>query len=151
MVSGSNVRSTGSPPRMRGKQKNRISDGSNSRITPAHAGKTCQCRRVDSGTQDHPRACGENAYHSRIKRDFVGSPPRMRGKHRHFAAYRQSQRITPAHAGKTVIGLSYMQRHQDHPRACGENSNVPRAKYAQSGSPPRMRGKLYRYFQWEGA
>ena len=51
-------------------------------------------------------------------------------------------RITPADAGKTVIGLSYMQRHQDHPRGCGENYEQLVGGVETLGSPPRMRGKL---------
>ena len=50
-------------------------------------------------------------------------------------------RITPAHAGKTFSVPLSSGRFQDHPRACGENRNCPKAKQKAHGSPPRMRGK----------
>ena len=66
----------------------------------------------------------------------------MRGKRAVSTFHLYNPGITPADAGKTVIGLSYMQRHQDHPRGCGENSEVKRMNVFNLGSPPRMRGKL---------
>ena len=65
----------------------------------------------------------------------------MRGKLFFSKINKISGRITPADAGKTVIGLSYMQRHQDHPRGCGENITAPDELGNVMGSPPRMRGK----------
>ena len=35
-----------------------------------------------------------------------------------------------------------MQRHQDHPRRCGENRNVIEFENRLPGSPPQVRGKL---------
>ena len=51
-------------------------------------------------------------------------------------------RITPAHAGKTKTEKDEPKKEQDHPRACGENLKTLRSGVGQSGSPPRMRGKL---------
>ena len=70
-------------------------------ITPAHAGKTARSAWRFMAAKDHPRACGEN----RIRAQFVpacpGSPPRMRGKLGYYEKDKLSDRITPAHAGKT--------------------------------------------------
>ena len=54
--------------------------------------------------------------------DIQGSPPRMRGKLLQDAMTKCQFRITPADAGKTCWRKSVMQRFQDHPRGCGENS-----------------------------
>ena len=50
----------GSPPRMRGKLLNNQTTSTKTRITPAHAGKTCAPKRPLRPRPDHPRACGEN-------------------------------------------------------------------------------------------
>ena len=71
----------GSPPRVRGKRKQRYSFPYSHRITPACAGKTIRKNYYNFLYRDHPRVCGENfmPYHAPY---FVkGSPPRVRGKH----------------------------------------------------------------------
>ena len=92
---------TGSPPRMRGKLIGTPSDDNLSRITPAHAGKTIAASNISPSVQDHPRACGENAFLANLSRLRPGSPPRMRGKHGFELDRPKPYRITPAHAGKT--------------------------------------------------
>ena len=73
---------------------------------------------------------------------MIGSPPRMRGKHRNGFSLRHLYRITPAHAGKTHFVLVLSRFHWDHPRACGENGGRALPHGRNGGSPPRMRGKL---------
>ena len=51
------------------------------------------------------------------------------------------ERITPAHAGKTIQMLCFFGSSTDHPRACGENTIPPGECFYSAGSPPRMRGK----------
>ena len=61
-------------------------------------------------------------------------------------------RITPAHAGKTKYKRARGFLSSDHPRACGENRSKSVQRNAQSGSPPRMRGKQYlQYLNLEAA
>ena len=50
--------------------------------------------------------------------------------------------ITPAHAGNTKIAKLYPAIQEDHPRACGEYLSANRPVFADTGSPPRMRGIL---------
>ena len=131
----------GSPPRMRGKPLVLFLINSGLRITPAHAGKTRARSRFSGTAPDHPRACGENFPHLLTLHHNLGSPPRMRGKHRLERALDDMARITPAHAGKTLHSLSENPAPADHPRACGENSGQSRHADTMGGSPPRMRGK----------
>ena len=70
----------GSPPRMRGKRRSSSPAAMQTRITPAHAGKTYKRKQFYSSTTDHPRACGENSSSSCSSISHCGSPPRMRGK-----------------------------------------------------------------------
>ena len=49
----------GSPPRVRGKVDNQLTASSDTRITPACAGKRPHTVCVEQGRRDHPRVCGE--------------------------------------------------------------------------------------------
>ena len=66
----------------------------------------------------------------------------MRGKPFHTEYLAEYERITPAHAGKTVYEGKPTLATRDHPRACGENSIPVLSMVLREGSPPRMRGKL---------
>ena len=92
----------GSPPRMRGKHCLRSTRRCRRRITPAHAGKTCWTLFHAFCASDHPRACGENQKREAFQLLGLGSPPRMRGKLCDGLHRRCGNRITPAHAGKTL-------------------------------------------------
>ena len=117
----------GSPPRMRGKDKEEQKMQDTSWITPAYAGKR---RRVCTGLlrpRDHPRVCGEKRLATFNDETGEGSPPRMRGK-------------APPSPARSC-------GRRDHPRVCGEK---PVQKYpggTTEGSPPRMRGKVVRLSQ----
>ena len=126
---------------MRGKPVFRSREPNPSGITPADAGKTRSKRTQYRGSRDHPRGCGENSLLMQGSCDDAGSPPRMRGKQASPQSESKSTRITPADAGKTVAAETAHGNKWDHPRGCGEN--VPRIakEVAESGSPPRMRGK----------
>ncbi len=73
------------------------------RIPPAGAGKTTYSANYQCASKDHPRRCGENVYRVSITFNVPGSPPQVRGKL--LAPYTafESERITPAGAGKTPI------------------------------------------------
>ena len=49
--------------------------------------------------------------------------------------------ITPAPAGKTRRKISKVIASKDHPRTCGENTNIFCFASFQTGSPPHLRGK----------
>ena len=70
----------GSPPPMRGKEQKGVFRMKRAGITPAYAGKRQRFNAATSGTEDHPRLCGEK---------HQGLYPRSR-----------SHGITPAYAGK---------------------------------------------------
>ena len=74
----------GSPPRVRGKVK---------------VQSTLRLER-----RDHPRVCGEKG--RKMKQQFIdlGSPPRMRGKAPAFQRNPVRYGITPAYAGKRMLG-----------------------------------------------
>ena len=92
-------------------------------------------------SQDHPRACGENAALFVRINIGQGSPPRVRGKRVCSLNNTIRSRITPARAGKTTDVRGNFMVLQDHPRACGENRLRMILWTAYRGSPPRVRGK----------
>ena len=65
----------------------------------------------------------------------------MRGKGFIKSSKTSSERITPAHAGKSRMLLVFFLKKRDHPRACGEKSSGVVPPALPAGSPPRMRGK----------
>ena len=65
----------------------------------------------------------------------------MRGKPGWGDSLFDNYGITPADAGKTYRNHPKPHPQEDHPRGCGENSDVAKFTIAASGSPPRMRGK----------
>ena len=75
----------GSPPRRRGKAKNRCRSCPFTRITPAQAGKRRPQQRHRMALQDHPRVGGEQRKVQRPTLAAAGSPPRGRGKARHLS------------------------------------------------------------------
>ena len=107
--------------------------------------------------------CGEKfrAY-AKIWNEW-GSPPHVRGKAIEVGQFCALGGITPACAGKSRIragrgaafgdhpppayaGKSKIRRkgrwqHRDHPRVCGEKTQIGQVVHPDWGSPPRMRGK----------
>ena len=96
----------------------------NAGITPAYAGKSrFSCRREQSG-RDHPRVCGEKTLLRVVKMFTEGSPPRMRGKVLPRLLFLACIGITPAYAGKSFLQAWPCFFAWDHPRVCGEKTQV---------------------------
>ena len=155
--------SVGSPPRMRGKAAPSRPVRQSSRITPAYAGKRTALQLYAIASKDHPRMCGEKELAQYVPVQYVGSPPHVRGKVPSICENLERMGITPACAGKSRIragrgaafgdhpppayaGKSKIRRkgrwqHRDHPRVCGEKTQIGQVVHPDWGSPPRMRGK----------
>ena len=93
--------SSGSSPRMRGKQQWFVNAHRFHRLIPAHAGKTNKNGLPSPASPAHPRACGENFEDGQPASDVAGSSPRMRGKPPSKLNPRLFRGLIPAHAGKT--------------------------------------------------
>ena len=121
------LNSTGSPPRMRGKDYSLAVFGACIGITPAYAGKRPWPAPFVPGSGDHPRVCGEKLTCASKSSAFWGSPPRMRGKGSERHSGRANHGITPAYAGKSAVPNTVVGMFQDHPRVCGEkaDSHIP--------------------------
>ena len=148
---------------MRGKEQRFSYTQLQARITPACAGKSSEHMRKSGTNGDHPRMCGEKfrAY-AKIWNEW-GSPPHVRGKAIEVGQFCALGGITPACAGKSRIragrgaafgdhpppayaGKSKIRRkgrwqHRDHPRVCGEKTQIGQVVHPDWGSPPHVRGK----------
>ena len=126
-----------SPPRMRGKEIINDFRPLCTGITPAYAGKR-------QAVMDGIIKSGEKPTEpSNISSD-QGLPPRMRGKGAMAAPHHRAGGITPAYAGKRPWLAAYCARCGDHPRVCGEKDHQSGPAAGSVGSPPRMRGKVWR-------
>ena len=138
------TRRPGSSPRVRGKlELGRIVLQSR-RIIPARAGQTKRPIWPKPRRTDHPRACGANQEVLVLRASFLGSSPRVRGKPGGACACLALVRIIPARAGQTHAPYQDCRAHPDHPRACGANHGGQSVYTADTGSSPRVRGKLLR-------
>ena len=134
-------KTSGSPPRVRGKASRTWKNSTSQRITPACAGKSFQLFVIYNICGDHPRVCGEKLSWAMPTSSRVGSPPRVRGKDNPSFDVKTSVGITPACAGKSSPrGLPRSCR-WDHPRVCGEKIMDNMYLDTYWGSPPRVRGK----------
>ena len=112
----------GSPPHMRGKERQDGGKNEIHGITPAYAGKRARKRNTYPCNRDHPRICGEKQRGTSGRRRDKGSPPHMRGKADTSSHCAIAQRITPAYAGKRVPSTFPRLSPWDHPRICGEKT-----------------------------
>ena len=80
-----------------------------------------------------------------------GSPPRMRGKGERRKAAWETSRITPAYAGKSTHQPPSGRGTRGHPHVCGEMPTAPYNVGDLCGSPPRVRGKVSKFFQVQSA
>ena len=137
----------GSSPRVRGKRQLVVYPFLYSRLIPACAGKTPRSSRLIGVIWAHPRVCGENVCPSWFLWPWLGSSPRVRGKHLLENTVHSLCGLIPACAGKTKRSHVAVKQQRAHPRVCGENSLLAAIAAARSGSSPRVRGKLKRDFE----
>ena len=110
------------------------------RITPAYAGNTLIVEYITHAARDHPRLRGEHFNDSPLKFVREGSPPPTRGTHKNRYEVKTLKGITPAYAGNTVIGNTYIFVVGDHPRLRGEHCRHIVKIVSAVGSPPPTRG-----------
>ena len=136
---------TGSSPLTRGKPVSLLRARERRGLIPAHAGKTTPSRWPPPPAWAHPRSRGENAINLMPHPTVPGSSPLTRGKLKQAAAVFQTERLIPAHAGKTLTIESAPEITPAHPRSRGENPSVHEARFHRAGSSPLTRGKQARY------
>ena len=114
----------GSSPRARGQRLSGDGFCKPRRIIPACAGSTSIQYVVLLFGPDHPRVRGVNGSKFGLLLRFGGSSPRARGQLLYAGDTTISDRIIPACAGSTVVGLARVFGATDHPRVRGVNHQV---------------------------
>ena len=97
----------GSSPLTRGKRSDRTRQPRQSRLIPAHAGKTRVVVRNARQVWAHPRSRGENPFGWSVFGVRGGSSPLTRGKHVTDVTCARCCGLIPAHAGKTLPDLRF--------------------------------------------
>ena len=110
-------------------------------LIPAHAGKTRGHCWFTFSSRAHPRSRGENRSVRQGAGALRGSSPLTRGKRVVDLSSELSDRLIPAHAGKTGSRSTCAVFTPAHPRSRGENGWVDLERIADSGSSPLTRGK----------
>ena len=121
-----------SPPRMRGKAKNRCRSCPLTRITPACAGKSSHQHGAGRWRRDHPRVCGEKSANPKVRDTMEGASPRMRGKVFFFT-------------GASFYAIFFLEPSGNLLLEPSGSSWVPpdgSIFVFAIGSPPRVRGKV---------
>ena len=137
----STAASPGSSPLTRGKPVSIHEATQETRLIPAHAGKTGLRARSPRRSRAHPRSRGENVVAAREELLLDGSSPLTRGKRARDRRAEGARGLIPAHAGKTATPPSRPSVAWAHPRSRGENLAIVAALARVSGSSPLTRGK----------
>ena len=131
----------GSSPLTRGKLSGGVVRRVRIGLIPAHAGKTSSASWRLTAWAAHPRSRGENVFGELEANRLGGSSPLTRGKqccHRHALG---TERLIPAHAGKTLGRRRATRARRAHPRSRGENPGCDTVRPRTAGSSPLTRGK----------
>ena len=131
----------GSSPLTRGKPWKSSETGENTRLIPAHAGKTTTGISRSNEETAHPRSRGENVSWFQSYLVPVGSSPLTRGKRVRQLPRAPGHGLIPAHAGKTTRSLPGVGARAAHPRSRGENDPDRHLCLLTTGSSPLTRGK----------
>ena len=131
----------GSSPLTRGKHDLRDRLSPESRLIPAHAGKTSSHHTGWARCAAHPRSRGENLISMASVTSLCGSSPLTRGKRRIGRHEACRARLIPAHAGKTHSRPPKRSPQGAHPRSRGENFLNLTDSRPNAGSSPLTRGK----------
>ena len=142
VVSTPTIIRQGSSPLTRGKPRRGHRLAPQSRLIPAHAGKTVPARRPWPPARAHPHSRGENDWRVPSARHSCGSSPLTRGKPPMVSESKFMMGLIPAHAGKTDASPMRWNRHEAHPRSRGENIQASSPSRVHAGSSPLTRGKL---------
>ena len=138
------VRGAGASPLTRGKRFAAGRQGTRPGLIPAHARKTVAHAFDLAGEAAHPRSRGENSPLGHTVARAGGSSPLTRGKLIRNANRPNTERLIPAHAGKTITSRRLRNMPRAHPRSRGENTGFDPTNLTGAGSSPLTRGKQYR-------
>ena len=130
----------GSPPRLWGALRNKLSSRIDRRFTPTPVGSALwpSINRQDCSV--HPHACGERIAKSVAMVATAGSPPRLWGARAGRGSAERAHRFTPTPVGSACGAWDARPWESVHPHACGERTGMALPVPPTVGSPPRLWG-----------
>ncbi len=136
----SNLRKSGSSPRMWGTPYQRAVRRRKGRFIPTHVGNTWSATAARWPAAVHPHACGEHAPPPVLRKSPTGSSPRMWGTLGTSVFSIMCRRFIPTHVGNTRTRITTANPRTVHPHACGEHAIFAASAASVGGSSPRMWG-----------
>ena len=116
--------STGSSPRVRGRQGFRWGDQCRAGLIPACAGQTARRRAFPGWCRAHPRVCGADKPGCKAGQSPSGSSPRVRGRRCRQLVLADRGGLIPACAGQTDVTYQKGDLIGAHPRVCGADGQA---------------------------
>ena len=135
---------SGSSPRGRGTDPDKIEQIYDARFIPAWAGNRGAIATMSKSISVHPRVGGEQDSRYEFAIVIVGSSPRGRGTARQPPDARYRCRFIPAWAGNSVFHHQTVVLRAVHPRVGGEQRTRDERVLDKPGSSPRGRGTASR-------
>ena len=130
----------GSSPRVRGTAYPGGTSSPYIRFIPACAGNRGVPLRPGQDPTVHPRVCGEQFVDLPRHNMTRGSSPRVRGTGNRPLCCCRWRRFIPACAGNRALCRPNPTVRSVHPRVCGEQFTMNKARMTGNGSSPRVRG-----------
>ena len=140
------VIANGSSPRVRGTGRIGNDSCGERRFIPACAGNRPARSTTRSSSTVHPRVCGEQAITATPDPCTNGSSPRVRGTENGVRHPGHRARFIPACAGNSCDSRRRSAYRTVHPRVCGEQASTDTRICCISGSSPRVRGTVGRWW-----
>ena len=112
----------GSSPRVWGQVRRGKRNMVSVRIIPTRVGTSlCQCL-TPCQCWDHPHACGDKIVNEYLRHNRRGSSPRVWGQGLDALVRTVCSGIIPTRVGTRSLCSWSLQRHGDHPHACGDKT-----------------------------
>ena len=111
------------------------------RIIPTRVGTSLSGSEYRPILRDHPHACGDKIISATVRRNSVGSSPRVWGQVTAVGTAAEFTRIIPTRVGTRLDATHVGVGCTDHPHACGDKAAVKLFKLVRDVSSPRVWGQ----------
>ena len=111
------------------------------RIIPTRVGTSLSGSEYRPILRDHPHACGDKIISATVRRNSVGSSPRVWGQGLSALGFRLFLGIIPTRVGTRQFSTPDPRSGRDHPHACGDKPTVGITCSFAIGSSPRVWGQ----------
>ena len=110
-------------------------------IIPTRVGTSLSGSEYRPILRDHPHACGDKIISATVRRNSVGSSPRVWGQVHCISPISPLRGIIPTRVGTRLDATHVGVGCTDHPHACGDKAAVKLFKLVRDVSSPRVWGQ----------